>query len=104
MSQPDASSESLLVRRDQLPLPRPYLAPRTATEGRLADIWRTVLGMDCVGVEDGYQDLGGDSLHATTIFARIQEEFHVTLPLASLAKAPTVAQLAVVIDQRTAGT
>jgi acyl carrier protein len=103
MSLPDPSSESVVVPRDQLPLPRPYLAPRSITERRLADIWRTVLSMDCVGVDDGYQDLGGDSLHATIIFGRIQEDFRVTLPVAILAKAPTIAQLALLIDQMSAG-
>ena len=100
MSSPD---ESLLVPRDQLPLPRPYLAPRTTTERRLAEIWRTALSMDCVGVEDAYHDLGGDSLHAAAIFAEIGTVFLVELPVASLATAPTIAQLAPLIDRLMAG-
>jgi hypothetical protein len=51
-----------LIRRAQLMLVRAYVAPRTPVEERLARIWRDVLGMDAVGVEDSYYDLGGDSL------------------------------------------
>ncbi|GAC1305179.1 MAG: hypothetical protein NVSMB10_08850 [Steroidobacteraceae bacterium] len=100
MSAPHEPPDATLVARAQLPLPRPYLAPRSPTENKLATIWRTVLSMDCVGVDDAYYDLGGDSLHASMIFALIHETFNVTLPMAVLASAPTIAQLAAVIDRR----
>jgi len=90
--------EQVLVLREQLPLPRPYVAPRTPTERRLAEIWRTVLTMDCVGVEDSYDDLGGDSFLAVVIFSMIQETFQVALPMAVLIASPTVAMLATKID------
>jgi acyl carrier protein len=96
---PAKPGEAVLVSRALLPLRQRYLAPRTLTEKRLAEIWRIVLSMDCVGVEDGYHDLGGDSLHASIIFTMIQETFRVTLPLATLANAPTIAQLAPMIDR-----
>jgi len=90
--------EEPVVRRDQLPLPHAYVAPRTPTERRLAEIWRTVLSMDRVGVEDTYYDLGGDSFLAATIFGMIEEVFKVTIPLAALAEAPTIAALARRVD------
>lgn len=90
--------EQPLVLREQLPLPRPYVAPRTPTEQRLAEIWRTVLTMDFVGVEDRYHDLGGDSFLATMIFGMIEETFQVTIPMAILVDAPTIAELAPKID------
>jgi acyl carrier protein len=91
-------SERPLVRREQLPLPRPYIPPRTVTEQQLAEIWRTVLTMDAVGIEDGYYDLGGDSFLATAIFSMIEERFQVSIPMATLIGAPTIAQLALKID------
>jgi acyl carrier protein len=94
MNSPTGSPEQPLVRREQLPLPRSYVAPRTPTERQLAEIWRTVLSMDRVGVEDRYSDLGGDSFLATAIFHMIEETFRVTLPMAVLVEAPTIAQLA----------
>jgi acyl carrier protein len=97
-------SEPLVVLREQLPLSRPYVAPRTGTEQRLAEIWRTVLSMDAVGVDDDYYDLGGDSLLAAAIFRMIESSFLVYLPIATLVEAPSVAQLARRIDDlRAAG-
>ena len=92
-----------LVLREHLPLPRPYVAPRTPTQQRLADIWCAALGMDRVGIDDRYIDLGGDSFLAVTIFRTIEETFRTTLPLAILAQAPTVAALAARIDELTSG-
>ena len=90
--------EEPVVRREQLPLPHAYVAPRTPTERRLAEIWCAVLSMDRVGVEDTYYDLGGDSFLATTIFGMIEDVFKVTIPLAALAEAPTIAALARKVD------
>jgi Phosphopantetheine attachment site len=90
--------EQILVRREQLPLPCRYVAPRSPTEALLAQIWSTALCMDCVGVDDRYHDLGGDSLLATMIFGQIAESFRVVVPMALLAEAATVAELAPKID------
>jgi acyl carrier protein len=80
--------------RRQLPLPRPYIAPRNLVEEVLAEIWRAALNMDCVGVEDDITDLGGDSFDATVIFAMIEEKFGVHVPVSTLIGAPTIASLA----------
>jgi acyl carrier protein len=100
-----ANEEPRVLRR-HLALPQAYAAPRTATEQRLAEIWRAVLNMDCVGVDDDYSDLGGDSYSATVIFALIEEAFGVHLPVARLIGAPTIAALAREIGeaQRSSGT
>ncbi len=90
--------EPWVVLRAQLPLPRPYVAPRTPTEERLERIWRTALSMDRVGVEDNYLDLGADSFLATVIFAMIEEEFGHRMPWATIVGAPTIAELAREID------
>lgn len=87
-----------LVLRQQLPLPRPYVAPRTVTEAKLAEIWRDSLTMDMVGVEDTYNDLGGDSTTAAIIFALIEESFAVKVPMSTLMTSPSIAQLAPVVD------
>ena len=87
--------------REQLPLPQPYVAPRTPTEMSLAEIWSTVLSMDCVGIDDRYEDLGGDSLQATIIFSLIEETFRIALPMATLVDASTIAELALRIDRIT---
>ena len=93
-----ARPEQSAVRREQFPLRCPYIAPRTPTERRLAEIWRIVLSMDRVGVEDSYHDLGGDSFLATTMFSMIEESFQITIPMATLVEASTIAALAQRID------
>ena len=92
-------SEPYIIRREQLPLlTRPYVAPRTATERSLAEIWCRVLSLDRIGIEDRYMDLGGDSLMAASIFSQIEAQLGVRLPMVVLDSAPTIAQLAPRID------
>lgn len=98
MSSSAVPPEQPLVLREQLPLPRPYVAPRTPTEHWLAEIWRSALSMDYVGVEDRYNDLGGDSLLALIILNNVEKKFQVTIPMAIFAEAPTIASLALKID------
>jgi len=68
--------------------------PRNPTEGVLAAIWSEVLGVDRIGVEDGFLELGGHSLLATRILARVRRAFGVELPLRTLFEAPTIAGMA----------
>jgi acyl carrier protein len=89
---------ALILRRD-LHLPRPYTAPRNDNEQRLAKIWCMALSMDSVGVQDNYNDLGGDSLAATLMFTLIAEVFGIEVPMATLIRAPTIAELAREIER-----
>jgi acyl carrier protein len=54
--------------------------------------------MGMVGITDNYEDLGGDSLLAASIFARIETTFGINIPIYSFVDAPTVEQLARQID------
>jgi acyl carrier protein len=64
----------------------------------VAQIWRRNLGMDCVGITDNYEDLGGDSLLAANIFAELEASLGIKIPWALLEEAATVEQLASRID------
>jgi amino acid adenylation domain-containing protein len=75
-------------------LARAYAAPRTALERVLAGAWEEALGVDRVGVEDGFFDLGGHSLLATQMISWVRETFEVEVPLRELFERPTVAALA----------
>jgi amino acid adenylation domain-containing protein len=66
------------VDRGALPAPEvaaaeAYVAPRTPAEAAVCDIWAQVLGVERVGVEDDFFDLGGHSLRATQIMARVRQ-------------------------------
>ncbi|MCX6048595.1 MAG: non-ribosomal peptide synthetase [Chloroflexi bacterium] len=81
-------------------LAKPYRAPRTAFEATLARLWSDILGVQPIGIDDNFLDLGGHSLAATRIVMRILSHFRVDLPLGALFEAPTIADMAIVITQR----
>jgi amino acid adenylation domain-containing protein len=92
---------------DRAALPRPvwskeevssFVAPRTDTETRLAQIWCEVLKRDQVGVHDNFLELGGHSLFAIRMLGKITKSFGVRLPLRTLFESPTVAALGELID------
>ncbi|WP_275580485.1 non-ribosomal peptide synthetase [Mycobacterium riyadhense] len=70
-----------------------YRAPATPTEEVLADIYAEVLGLDRVGVDDSFFDLGGDSLLGMRAIAAINASLGAHLPVRILFDAPTVAGL-----------
>jgi amino acid adenylation domain-containing protein len=69
-------------------------------EHAVAAIWQAVLGRDRVGRAEDFFELGGDSLAATRVIARIQEALGVALPIGKFFEAPTVAGLAAAVDAR----
>jgi len=75
-----------------------FVAPRTEMEEKLAAIWREVLNVPRVGVEDNFFDLGGSSLLALRLTSRVRTALGVDLPLAALFTSPTVAGLAAAIQ------
>jgi acyl-coenzyme A synthetase/AMP-(fatty) acid ligase len=80
-------------------LDAPPVEPRTPVERELAAIWAEALGLDAVGVEDHFLELGGDSLRAGRIAARAAEQLGVALTPAALFASPTVAAMAVAVVQ-----
>jgi len=70
-----------------------FVEPSTPVEEALVSIWRDVLGLEKIGVEDNFFDLGGHSLIATQAVSRIREKFKIDLPLRTLFHAGTIAAL-----------
>jgi len=75
-----------------------YVAPRTDTQKFLATLMAEVLNLERVGIYDNFFTLGGDSLLAALFFSQITEQLGKKLPLATLFQAPTVEQLANVLE------
>ena len=81
-------------------LETPFALPRTPIEERLAGVWAEVLGLDRVGIHDAFLELGGDSLLASRIVARVIDAFALDTPVRALLEAPTVAAMALVVLER----
>jgi amino acid adenylation domain-containing protein/non-ribosomal peptide synthase protein (TIGR01720 family) len=71
-----------------------YVEPRTDTERILAAIWAEVLGMQQVGIEDDFFELGGDSILGAQVLARVRGAFGIGLSARTVFDASTVAELA----------
>ena len=99
-------TESGKLDRSALPDPHqaalrsdtPYVAPRTAVEERLREIWSELLGMEKIGIHENFFALGGHSLLALQVVARIAAAFHVRLSPNSLFVCPTLALLADAVE------
>ncbi|HEU4881896.1 MAG TPA: non-ribosomal peptide synthetase, partial [Longimicrobium sp.] len=92
--------------RAALPAPEPvstlerYVAPRTPVEEALAEIWADLLGVERVGVHDGFFDLGGHSLLATRLVWRIRQALEGEVDVSAVFDTPTIAALAPRLSER----
>ncbi len=68
-------------------------APTTPEEKQIAQIWKDLLSLDEVGIEDSFFDLGGDSISVVQMIARVRKLFDVPISLRKVFKVPTIASL-----------
>ena len=91
------------VDRHRLPEPSysrdTITAPRDALELQLTQIWEKALGIQPIGINDNFFDLGGQSLIALYIFAQIEQVLNKRLSWGILFKSPTITELANLIRQ-----
>ena len=93
------------IDRQALPDPRlrlepegDYVAPATASEILVANVWHEALDIDTVSVHDTFYDVGGDSLLAVRVIAKIADQTGLRLHPTFMVS-QTVGQLAAAIDQ-----
>ncbi len=84
---PDLANQSALVK------------PRTPTEELVAGIWSEVLGVAAVSCADNFFEIGGHSLKAVQVVSRVADRLQVELPVRAVFEAPTVQQLAKVVER-----
>ncbi|QRY48438.1 amino acid adenylation domain-containing protein [Mycolicibacterium boenickei] len=80
-----------------------YRAPSTPTEEALAGIYAQVLGLERVGVDDSFFDLGGDSLSATRLINTVNANLGADLAVRAVFEAPSVAELAARVGECSGG-
>lgn len=98
----DASRRSEAAATERQSQPRPsagYVAPRTLVERIIAESWSAVLGLERIGVHDDFLDLGGSSLMAVRILARLDRVLPAGLSLGRFLDRPTIAEQAAFVDQ-----
>lgn len=81
----------------------PYMTPRTPVEELLADLLADALALQEVGVDDEFFEMGGNSLLAMDVLARVRTLLHVDLPAAEFFEAATVAGMAELIERHAPG-
>jgi len=76
-----------------------FVAPNTEIEKELAAVWSEILGNPQVSIHDNFFELGGHSLLAVKLFAEMEKRFGKNLPLSVLFQAPTISQLANIVQR-----
>jgi len=75
-----------------------YVPPSNPDEIKIARIWQDILGINRVGIEDSFFDLGGDSITVVQMAAKVREEYNIELSLRRLFKNPTITALVQMIS------
>ncbi len=78
-----------------------YVSPRNEREREIAQLWEAQFGVQPVGMDDSLFELGGDSLMALSILARVQKQYNERIPMAYFINHPTVAGLSSYMEQAT---
>ncbi|NMG06756.1 type I polyketide synthase [Brasilonema sp. UFV-L1] len=91
-------SHQLATKHSRPILGTAYIAPSNELEQKIADSWQELLGIEQVGVNDNFFDLGGHSLLATQLVSQLRKDFQVELSLRHIFEAPTIAELALMIE------
>ncbi len=76
-----------------------YVAPSNDIQYRIAQIYQELLGIEQVGINDSFFELGGNSLIGIQLISRLCQNFEVQLSITSLFESPSVAELALIIEE-----
>ena len=99
----DMAEESDGQKFERPELDSEYVEPSTDIERTLVGFWEELLGVSQVGVEDSFFDLGGHSLIAVRLFAKVKKTYQTDFPISVLFEAPTISKCAALIAERVGG-
>ncbi|EKE01457.1 MAG: hypothetical protein ACD_21C00129G0007 [uncultured bacterium] len=95
------------IDKNRLPLPNTkqkivddsfFVQPKSATEKQLVELWKDILGLDNVGINDSFFVLGGHSLLISELLVRVKKQFNVEVRMQNFFESPTIEKLALIID------
>lgn len=95
---PDGTVDLDLLAAGASPSRAARVAPRGPGEERVAEVWRQVLGIAELGIDDNFFQLGGHSLAAVQAMSRLSRAEGLDLPVSALFQAPTVRALAAAVE------
>ncbi len=78
-----------------------FVEPSNEIQRTLAKIWSEVLGISKISINDNFFKIGGHSLTAIQMIARIHQELSLDCPIGLLFEAPTITELAVALESKT---
>lgn len=95
------------VDRKALPSPKlsrlkldvTYVAPATQLEKTISETWKELLGVDRVGVQDNFFDLGGNSLNIVMMEHKLKEALNIDIPVVTLFTYPTISSLTKYLEE-----
>ena len=93
-AEPVAESATSALVRGRPDLSNAYVVPQTILQEVLLTVWAGILGIEKIGIEDDFFELGGDSILATQIISRLRQIFRMDLPAILLFDSPTIEKLA----------
>ena len=102
---PTPHTQETPVNAERFPRPdlrTPFLPARTPTERMVTKVWQEQLGIEAIGVNDPFFELGGTSMIGLAVVTRLAKEYDVELSAASLFERPTAAEFAELLDSLTA--
>ncbi|HDR8112236.1 TPA: amino acid adenylation domain-containing protein, partial [Bacillus cereus] len=86
--------EALLKISKEINVGNRFIPPSNELETEISKIWKCLLGINRIGIDDDFFDMGGNSLKVVSLASKIYENFYVNIPLNKLFKMPTIRQIA----------
>ena len=96
-----AQTQNVRSRPDQS---TQYIAPSKDLEQSIAQIWQEVLGIDQIGVEDNFFEIGGSSLKAVQVISKLRSQLQLDISLVNIFDKPNIRSLVNQFDQENAPT